>query len=527
MESIMKKKHALGAAAALFVSAAAILASEYPVQAAGSRMTMYQEMSIGPVDVGGMTKAEAEQAVSAYVEELRTRRITLVLPGDGEKRAEAAAGDMGFAWANTDVLEGIGTMSSGGNIIRRYKRMKDMENTQLSLDIEYCVDDAMIQAVIEASLPLLEEEATDAVLTKTEGGFTVTPEKAGRTADVAASVALIREYLLNQWSYEDCIIQLAETPLAPKLTRAECEKVETEPMGEFVTAYHSSSSSRSGNIDAAVSKINGTVLLPGERFSCLEHMIPFTAENGYFPAGSYLNGKLVDSFGGGVCQVSTTLYNAVLLAELEVNQRNNHGLTVGYVQLSADAAIAESSGMDFIFTNNTQAPVYIEGFTRNKEVTFRIYGMDERPDNRTIKYKNTVVEVLNPPEDVVTEDPALAAGVTQVTQSSHTGYRAELYKYVYIDGTEVSRERINTSYYAPAPNYVSVGPGTAVAEGETEETPAVPEGSEENIPADAALEGSLPPENQMPAEGTAAEVPPDALSYHGPETLDGNAPSMR
>lgn len=486
----MKKNRAIGIVAAVLVSAAVMTLSGAPAQAADSRMTVYKEMTIGPVDVGGMTKAEAEQAVEEYVESLCAKKITLMLPGYADKKIEATAGDMGFSWANTDVLEGIGDISGGGNIIRRYKMMKDMENTKFSFDIEFSVDEAVIQSLIEENRPLLEEAAVDAVLTKTEEGFQATQEKNGVTVDAAASAAAVKDYLLHQWNREDASVQLISAVLYPGLTKADCDKIGAEPMGEFMTTYHSSGASRSGNIDVAVEKINGTVLLPGERFSCLEHMVPFTAENGYFPAGSYLNGKLVDSYGGGVCQVSTTLYNAVLLAELEVNQRNNHGLTVGYVQLSADAAIAESSGMDFIFTNNTEAPVYIEGFTKNKEVTFRIYGMDERPDNRTIRYQNVIVEVLNPPEDVVTEDPALAAGVMEVTQSSHTGYRAELYKHIYMDGTEVSKERINSSYYAPAPNYVSLGTGAPV-EGEAEMTPEnVPAGTTpENVPAGTAPEG--------------------------------------
>ncbi|MBP3543684.1 MAG: VanW family protein, partial [Lachnospiraceae bacterium] len=352
----MKKNHALGIAAAVFLSAAAITLSGYPVQAAQpvkSQTTVYNDMTIGPVDVGGMTKAEAEQAVNEYVEGLLAKKITLSLQGSDEKKIEATIADMGFAWANPELLNGIGSIGKGGNIIRRYKMMKDMENTPLSFEMEFSVDAAKIQALLEAKLPELEVAAVDAVLTRTEEGFSITPETVGITVDVPASVSIISEYLLEHWNYEDCAVSLMAATLYPNITKADCEKIGTEPMGEFMTTYYSSSEARSGNIDVAVSKINGSLLMPGERFSCLEHMIPFTAENGYFPAGSYLNGKLVDSFGGGVCQVSTTLYNAVLLAELEVNQRNNHGLTVGYVQLSADAAIAESSGMDFIFTNNT------------------------------------------------------------------------------------------------------------------------------------------------------------------------------
>lgn len=477
----MKKNHAYGITAAVLLSAAAVTQTVYPVQAARvvmNQTTVYDGVTVGPVEIGGMTKEEAIKAVNAYVEELLTKKVTLSLQGSDE-RIEATIADTGFSWVNQEIIDKASDLGKSGNVLRRYKTKKDMEHAPQTFEIEFAVDEEKIRQCIEANLQTLEVPAVDAVLERTEEGFSIIPEKSGITVDVSASVQMVRSYLLNEWNYEDCTIQLVGTELTPTLTKAECGKVEAEPMAEFTTAYKSSSEARCGNIDAAVAKINGTVLLPGERFSCLEHMVPFTAENGYFPAGSYLNGKLVDSFGGGVCQVSTTLYNAVLLAELEINQRNNHGLTVGYVQLSSDAAIAESSGMDFVFTNNTKAPVYVEGFTENKTVTFRIYGMDERPENRTLEFKHVITEVLEPPADVVTEDPELPAGTTRVTQGSHTGYRAELYKYIYIDGVETAREKVNSSYYAPAPNYVSVGPGTAVTEEPEGETPS-------DVPADVA-----------------------------------------
>ncbi|MBO5278087.1 MAG: VanW family protein [Lachnospiraceae bacterium] len=510
----MKRNHAYGIAAAAVLSAAAVTQTICPVQASAAvilQTTVYDGLTVGPVEIGGMTKEEAKKAVNEYVEELLTKKVTLSLQGSDEK-IEVTVEDTGFSWVNQEVIDEVAGIGKSGNVVRRYKAKKDIEYVPQTFEIEFAVDEAKIRQCIEMNREALEVQAVDAVLEKTEDGFSIIPEKNGITVDVDVSVQTVKNYLLNEWNYEDCTVQLAGAELIPSLTKAECQKIQSEPMAEFMTAYKSSSEARCGNIDAAVDKINGTLLLPGERFSCLEHMVPFTAENGYFPAGSYLNGKLVDSFGGGVCQVSTTLYNAVLLAELEVNQRNNHGLTVGYVQLSSDAAIAESSGMDFIFTNNTNAPVYLEGFTKNKTVTFRIYGMDERPENRTLEFKHVVTEVLEPPADVVTEDPALPAGTTQVTQSSHTGYRAELYKYIYIDGVETGREKVNSSYYAPAPNYVSVGPGTVLTEEPAGDTPAdvpadipvdVPSGV---APADPSQQQIVPPSAQEPGQSEPGEL---------------------
>ncbi len=491
----MKRNHAYAMVASVVLSVTAVTGTTIcPAYAAetseASEPVVYDGVKVGPVEVGGMTKEEAKAAVEAYMEELQAKKITLALEGSSEKRIEASMAEVGLSWANPDVFDKIDQMGKSGNVIRRYKVKKDLAYTETSLDLEIAVDDAKIRAWIESNLEALESPAVDAVVQKTEQGFSITPEQVGSTVDMEASIVAVKNYLLDSWNYEDCTIPLVGAVQNPRVTAAECAKIQSTPMAEFTTSYTSSGSSRCKNIDAAVAKINGSVLMPGDKFSCLEHMLPFTAENGYYPAGSYMGGMLVDSYGGGVCQVSTTLYNSVLLAELEVNQRYNHGLTVGYVQLSSDAAIAESSGMDFVFTNNTNAPIYIEGYTKDKRVTFNIYGLDERPANRKVEYKNTVIEVINPPEDVIKEDPSLPEGARKVTQSSHTGYRAELYKYVYVDGVQVSKEKVNSSYYAPAPNYISVGPGTAVSEDPSSENPE----NTENVPA-----GVEPSDQQNPS----------------------------
>ena len=139
-----------------------------------------------------------------------------------------------------------------------------------------------------------------------------------------------------------------------------------------------------------------------------ETVAPFTAENGYAMAGSYLNGEVVDSMGGGICQVSTTLYNAVLRAELEVVERSPHSMTVHYVELSEDAAIA-GTYKDIKITNNYSTPIYIEGTTAGKTLTFTIYGKETRPSNRTLAFESETLSTTPSPTQEI-QDPSLPAG---------------------------------------------------------------------------------------------------------------------
>jgi len=242
----------------------------------------------------------------------------------------------------------------------------------------------------------------------------------------------------------------------PQYTREIVELCNTI-IGSFTTDFSSSAAGRAANLENGARLINNYVLYPGEVFSAYKVLTPFTKENGYHLAGAYLNGLVVDSLGGGVCQVTTTLYNAVLEAELEVVERAPHSMTISYVDLSRDAAIA-GTYKDFKFKNNTDAPIVIEGITKNRKITFNIWGHETRDrENRKVVYETKILSKTNPPADVITEDPTKPKSYRKVTQSAHTGYKAQLYKIVYINGVEVSRELVNTSTYKAEPRYITIG----------------------------------------------------------------------
>jgi vancomycin resistance protein YoaR len=234
----------------------------------------------------------------------------------------------------------------------------------------------------------------------------------------------------------------------------------TDKLGTFMTRFYSSGADRVTNVTNGCRLINGTLLYPGEQISVSETISPMTEENGYALAGSYLNGQVVESFGGGICQVSTTLYQAVLRAELQVDERYNHSMVVNYVDHSGDAAIAEGI-KDFKFTNNLDNPIYIDGYTTpDKTITFTIYGIETRPENRTLEFESEDLEEIEPGPDRVIADSSMAAGSTK-KQSAHIGYRSELYKIVKVDGVETERIKVNSSTYQAVPAILTVGTATA------------------------------------------------------------------
>ena len=165
-------------------------------------------------------------------------------------------------------------------------------------------------------------------------------------------------------------------------------------LGTFSTSLTSSNANRIKNVNSASNYIDGTVLYPGEEFSTHDVIAPFTAERGYAEAANYVNGEIVDGMGGGVCQVSTTLYNAVLRAELEVTERAPHSMTVSYVKLSEDAAIA-GTWKDLKFRNSSQYPIYIEGSPRRTKRSYLTY-TEKKPGTATARSLLRALSLANP-----------------------------------------------------------------------------------------------------------------------------------
>ncbi len=410
------------------------------------------------INLSGMTTTEARGKIEEYVNSFGSAEITLNAVEGGTIVTTAA--DLGLKWGNDNILDEVANFGRDGDILQCYKELKDLESRNKIYPVIFDFDKNKIRTLIEENAQQYNQEAINATLVKTETGFEITEGQSGIMVDTAASVDAVYNYLTGDWNGTGCSIDLVVTVDEPA-GRAEDLAMVKDVLGTFTTSYSTSGSSRSANVANGCNLINGTTLYPGDEFSAYEAVSPFTEANGYYMAGSYMNGQVVDSLGGGICQVSTTLYNAVLLSELEVTERYNHSMIVTYVNPSADAAIAESSGKDFKFKNNTEYPIYIEGSTTpDKQITFTIYGVETRSSNREVTFESVVLEKTVPDTEVIYTDASLPVGYCSV-QSAHIGYKAQLWKVVRENGVEISREQINSSSYMKAPRSATVGIATA------------------------------------------------------------------
>ncbi len=223
----------------------------------------------------------------------------------------------------------------------------------------------------------------------------------------------------------------------------------------FTTRFDSTNINRSKNLSIATDKIDGTVLMPGETFSYNQVVGKRTIDEGYRNAKIYENGQVVDGLAGGICQVSSTLYNAALLANLEVTERHNHSFTTSYLPAGRDATVVYGV-KDLQFTNTRNYPVKIEGIIESGILKFNIHGIKEE-NEYDIKIIPTTTSTI-PNKTTTTVDKSLAPGQRVTVQSGHIGYRVTTRMQKYLNGELVYNEIISNDVYNPMETIVRVGP---------------------------------------------------------------------
>lgn len=429
------------------------LLSDVQVLAKSKSDTILDGVYIGHIDLSGMSMEEARDKMQSFVDDMSQRVVTFGTANEGY--VAVTAGNLGARWTNQEVLEEAISLGKDGNIVQRYKAIEDLKHGNKVYPLELEFDKEMIRNILEEQCTEYDISAVNPKLKRENGEFTVIEGRTGLAVDVECSLDKIYNCLKTDWKYDDICIDLDVKVTNPTGNPEDLLAVK-DVLGTYTTSFSTSGTSRCKNIENGCRLIDGTTLFPGEEFSTLAAITPFTENNGYYLAGSYLNGKVVESLGGGICQVSTTLYNAILLSEIEVTSRSNHSMIISYVEPSMDAAIAESSGKDFRFRNNLEHPIYIEGYIQNKKITFVVYGAEYRNPTRKVTYQSEVLETEYPDHDNIVTDSSQPIGYINI-ESAHIGYKARLWKIVEENNQEISREIINKSTYKLSPRTVTVG----------------------------------------------------------------------
>lgn len=332
----------------------------------------------------------------------------------------------------------------------KQKLLFELNNSTDTIDtIEIPVIDVKADSInIEEIYNSIHKDAVNASFTTNP--YSIVAAQTG--IDFAISIDDAKNLLSqNQETYEIPLVTLYPTVTNESLG------MEAFPnkLSSFNTYYGSSSSNRKTNIELAVAKINGTVLMPGEDFSYNETVGQRTAANGFKSAPVYENGQVVDGIGGGICQVSSTLYNACLYSNLEIIERHPHGFKPSYVSPGLDATVSWGS-VDYKFENNRDYAIKLVCYCQGGRIYIDIYGLEQSNDY-TIKLEANNVGTISP-KTIYQSTTSLSTGVQKVTQSGSSGCKTETYKLLYdSNGNLVSRTCISKDTYNPHNKIVSVG----------------------------------------------------------------------
>ena len=338
----------------------------------------------------------------------------------------------------------------------RFAVVEQLKTEPLKLAIEYNWNQALIRQklaaiALEANIAPEPAKATDFDVDEKE--FVLAERKPGRTLLIDETLNLILTQLGQQKMDASVELQFETTYVG--MTASEMAK-DLQFVSEGKTYAKAANDPRDNNIRLILKALNGMVMNPGDSFSFNEYIGRRTKEKGYQMAGGIVGGILVETYGGGICQPNTTLYHAVLKADLQIDERHPHSWPSTYTDVGLDATVSWG-GPDFKFTNNTDYPIAFVTSYKKPAIVVRLYGQP-LPDGAKITLKAEITETIpvNPPKRTYVE--TLAPGTVNVIRDEHIGMRAVSYKIWSKDGSVFKTETIAKSYYRPLSGIEEYGP---------------------------------------------------------------------
>ena len=441
-----------GEVSAKAVSPVKIEPQEYNLTLNGGQTGVFPRgVSFEGISLEGLTLEAARGEISEYVQDRYNRYIRLIFSPDNYYEYNGAS--LGTTWTNPDVVNQLNDATMSGNFVEQYKKQKDLDANPLDIDLQFSMDTEMVRGLIDQYVDALTTEPRNATCRREGGTFVVTEAVNGRLYD---REAIYNELIgrLTDFSTAEEILYDVPCQVTPAQYDSSFFQFSGTPLGSYSTSGLGGEERRN-NIIVSSNNMNGHVFYPGEQISTLAMFGDVTKENGYMLAGAYEEGRQIESIGGGICQTTTTLYNAVLRAELLVNTRRGHSMIVSYVPPAMDATVYYNDRLDFVFTNSSNYPIYIEAWVDGDTVNVNIWGVETRDPARSIGFESKVLSIEWPDPMVTTQfddehnvyGPAEIADKHWVEVTPHPGLRAQSFKIVYLNGVEVSRELLNDNTY--------------------------------------------------------------------------------
>ncbi|MGE5615100.1 MAG: VanW family protein [Bacillota bacterium] len=425
-----------------------ILAAFFTLTRLFTGNTIRKGIWIEKTDVSWMTADEAKKAVLEYIAKNHgAESITLSY---GSRKWEVALRDIGYEYMVDNALQQAYYIGREGNIFKKLYNSILLSINGHTVEIEESFDRDKLADILEKIKKECDAVGENAGIVYSDGKIKFKRERVTRSLNIEKSLEKAEKQLAARDFSE---IELVVDEKKPHIVYDDIKEI-NGVLSRFSTKFDKSDTNRTDNIKLACSRINGTILLPGESFSMNRALGPRTRENGYKEAPIIFKSELVPGTGGGVCQVSTTLYNTVLLAGMSVIEREHHSIPLYYISPGRDATITENS-IDFRFVNNLEYPVCLHAGVEGNKLIISILGR-KREGDVVYELKTNIIGVYKPKPPEIIYDSTLQPGEIKVERKEVKGLRVVLYREAYKNGELQWREKLTEDYYKPVQGKIRV-----------------------------------------------------------------------
>lgn len=403
----------------------------------------------GEVDLSGLTKEECLEALKPLERKLATMPVTFTCQDHAwTLRAEEIGLRLDVEATVTKAFE-VGRI---GNWWQRLAVRWRIKREGFNLPLVYAVNrDKFAQKISELAAAVASPPQDAAFRVLPGDRIEIIPGREGLKVDEEQAYQDLLLVLSTGTSNPQINLRLVQ--VKPRVTTEAVQAMGLKGLlASYTTRFDPSDVDRAYNIRVAAAALDGLLVPPGQEVSFNNVVGPRSYEAGYKNARIIVNNQLVEGPGGGVCQVSTTLYNAVLLANLEILERTNHSLPVSYVPLGRDATVVYGY-IDLRFRNNTESYIYIRSYVHGDQLTFKIYGNTDY--KVPVEIRTQVVEVLEP-KVIQQVDPNLTRGEKIIKQKGSRGYRVTAQRVVWRNN-QAYVEKLPDSFYDPVDQIVVIG----------------------------------------------------------------------
>ena len=433
----------------LIVLVGGIFSGMYVYGVSSQKDTILKGVYINQVYVGEMTKSQASDTIEKTLnQDVVNKSISVI---HGEKNYSIQYSQLNAHYDVEKAVDEAFSYGKDGNVVKRFTAKWKMRTNTYNIEMDFIADTAPLQEEVSSIASDINYDAVDATMKISNGKISFTNEKSGLKVDEEKLLTMLQEAVRPDPVEEKVEVPVQE--IAPAVKIADLNQ-DYKELSTYTTSFNPGAVNRTINVRLATKSVNNTVVMPGEIYSMNKTLGPRTVAKGYKDAPVIIGTTTKDELAGGICQVTTTVYNAALLAGMDIVERKPHGLAVSYAPLGMDATIS-GNAIDLKFKNNTSHPIYLSATTGSNTLTIKIYGVNEHP-NRTIKITSEILETKKPVIEYV-QDSNLPEGKTEIKQKGITGYKSATYKKVYENGKLVSTELVSKDSYKYANTIMHVG----------------------------------------------------------------------